>query len=41
MDHLFGLDSAKCTRWPESVVLAFEADHGAGASATSHGQGAC
>ena len=33
--------SAKCTRWPESVVLAFAAAHGAGASATSHGQGAC
>ena len=33
--------SAKCTRWPESVVLAFTASHGAGVPASFCEQGAC
>jgi len=33
--------SAKCTRWPESVVLAFAASHGAGVPASFCEQGAC
>ena len=29
--------SAKCTRWPESVVLAFAAAHGAGVTSLEEG----